>query len=129
VKRQGEWFAIPRADLTDTAVMVLAGVKNKTALRATAKQGALPRRLIERAGSRDFPLEPGVTYWQPQGAQHVCPHLVTSEGVFLGRGVLYHRPEGFRARAQHRALRMREVWHVLVKNTERFSWSVDGRVD
>jgi hypothetical protein len=100
-KRQGEWFFIP-TELKDKKEFILA-------------QGfALPRR-------------------ENRGNIHQCaaglPVTVDGEQAYLCRGMIRHQDSRGYATREHRILRLGNVVHIAVRNTEKASWSAGGRVD
>lgn len=117
VRRQGEWYAIPRPELTDRQVADLLGLRTLRGLRQRSKQAALPRRFI--------PEPHAAGGFRPIGAEHVLPYVVTPRALILGRGSMFHRPgrAGLRQRADHRPLRLGAVWHQIEHNTEAASWT------
>ena len=55
------------------------------------------------------------------GNAHIARDAIkTSDGLFI-RGTLRHN--------QHRMIRMRNIWHRVIKNTAVNSWSATGNVD
>ena len=55
------------------------------------------------------------------GNAHVARDaILTSDGLFI-RGTLRHR--------QHRMIRMKNIWHRVIRNTASGSWSASGNVD
>ena len=118
VLRQGEWFFIP-TDLTDRDITDMLGFKYLKEMRSRAETGPLP------------------TYTHGTN-QHVCKHVDTyaadhRTGQLVGarmyaKGCVRHVSQ-WGGRGDHRILRLEDVWHLAVCNTEIASWSVDGKFD
>lgn len=74
----------------------------------------------------------------PVWPSHVATDVVTDGVTTYARGTLWHKPEGWNRRPEHRRQRMGDgkVWHLIVRNTVPLdslsaprAWSIGGNVD
>jgi len=111
IQRQGEWFFIEQADLTDRDVAYLLSYKYLKDMRADLKQAPLPD--------------------DGQGNMHVARHLVGLGNLYTYvKGSVYHRNRwSGLATGEHVAIHLGNVWHLAYRNTALQSWSIGGNVD
>lgn len=111
VPRQGEWFFVP----TEFDAASLAA-----ALGAPAKQ-------IDALVRRGFPIPDE----RRTDNQHCADLLQIGDGkLVLARGKVRHRARfSGQLTGEHATVDLGGRWHRPVRNTEKASWSMDGRVD
>ena len=121
IKRQGEWFFVPFGK-TDKGMAQFHAITQKF-LRKNSGQRALPKKELD-------------------SNEHVCVQFQPN-GVIYARGTVYHRNPitystyysgekmkmGGESTGEHQSLKIGEEWHVVFRNIEKASWSVDGNVD
>lgn len=78
----------------------------------------LPRKEVQKKAA--LPSRNGTL------AHHYARDLVRANGDLLVRGTVRHQRWGD---AEHRMLRLGEVWHMAAPNTQVASWGTAGRVD
>jgi hypothetical protein len=120
VKRQGDVFAIPVLDLNSRKIL-----KNKTRAHMEPVVRSRWNQETQSYESEIIRMELDMPKVNDSHAANEIGY--DSRKRMYARGNLYHRPL-FR-RPEHKRIQLGKIWHRIVFNTAKGSWSLGGRVD